>query len=325
MTSHLDATGRMRDEYPGRVRADDGALLSYNVRVPPGSSTRVPGVVLYVNGLSNACFQLTPLADDACARGGRVVVTYDMRGHGMSEDPNDYDSVTATTFARDAWTVVDAARRALSASDADADADADADVTVVTYSFGTRVGLEMIRQRPDAVTCFVSILGSPNRILSGLMPHAAARCVVWASRRLGVRASTAVVGASLRCASTFPYLSHVIGRATGYLKSTYGDFARPFFKSLNRLDAETWVRCVWDGHETGALDVLRTLKSRGVYVGIIAGDKDFAAPLRDMREWAAWANYYVMLPNCAHDGLRSHTREIVSLAREILAGAEKRK
>ena len=311
----------MLNEYPGRVRAvDDGALLSYNVRVPTTKTRgKARGLTLFVNGLSNACFQLEPLAEDACSHGDRIVVTYDMRGHGMSEDPKDYDSVTAASFARDAWTVVDAARRACPAASAAGD-----DVTIVTYSFGTRVGVEMIRQRPQCVTSFVSILGSPNRVLSGLVPHAVARSIVAASRFLGIRASTGVVGASLRCASTFPYLSHIIGRSTGYLKSTYGDFARPFFKSLNRLDAETWVRCVWDGHETGALDVLSALKSRGVYVGIIAGDKDFAAPLRDMRKWAEYADFYVMLPNCAHDGLRSHTQTIVSLVREIFAGAEKR-
>jgi len=304
------------DEYPGRVRASsDGALLSYNIRVP--RVRRARGVTVFINGLSNACFQLEPLADDAAAR-GRVVITYDMRGHGCSEDPKNYDTVNAAAFASDAWTVVDAARR----SRPDLASEDERSVAVIGYSYGARVGLEMIRLRPECVTCFVSILGSPDRILSGLMPHAAARLATRATRLAGVRATTAMVGAMLRFASTMPMLSHVIGHLTGYLKSSYGDFARPFFKALNRLDAETWVRCVWDATESGAKDVLATLRPRGVYVGIIAGDKDFAAPLREMRAWSEYASFYVMLPNVAHDGLRSNTQRVVELVREILVSAE---
>ena len=86
-----------------RVRSpDDGALVSYLGRCPDdGVDVSTRGVTVFVNGLSNACFQLTPFADAALTR-GRAVLEFDMRGHGCSENPRSYDTVSARSFARDA-------------------------------------------------------------------------------------------------------------------------------------------------------------------------------------------------------------------------------
>ena len=83
-----------------RVRSpDDGALVSYLGRCPDdGVDVSTRGVTVFVNGLSNACFQLTPFADAALTH-GRAVLEWDMRGHGCSENPRSYDTVSARSFA----------------------------------------------------------------------------------------------------------------------------------------------------------------------------------------------------------------------------------
>lgn len=296
------------EEIPGRIAASDGTLLATLARVPttkPATKRKRP-LVLCINGLSNERFQLEPLAEEAAKRGARTL-TYDFRGHGCSENPRNPREVSARAFAEDGWRCVDAFEDA-----------SECKIVIVAYSYGVQVGLEMCRMRKSRVECFIAVLGSPERILDGLMPSAMADATIFtATRVLGLRLSSWLLGLSLRVGASFSYPCHLIGRATGYLKSSYEGFSKPFFKHLARLDAETWARCVVDGHRNGAMDVFETLRDDEgeTFVVVIAGDKDFAAPQRVMRSWERYADEFVMLRGCAHDGLRSHTEEILAVAR----------
>ena len=296
-------------ETNGRVscwRVDDGALVSYLGRCPDdGVDVSTRGVPVFVNGLSNACFQLTPFADAALTR-GRAVLEWDMRGHGCSENPRSYDTVSARSFAKDAWAVVDdfvgvSERR---------------DVDVVAYSYGTQIALEMIRARPRRVRAFISLLGTPERILDGLLPAWLANATMrTATRVLGERASAAVVGAALKLAATAPMAIWALSRATGYLRSPYRAFV-PFFEHLGRLDARTWFRCVVDGHERGSVDVFADA-NREWFVAVIEGDRDFAAPRRVVRSWERHADFFVILRGVGHDGPTSHREEMTALVRDV--------
>jgi pimeloyl-ACP methyl ester carboxylesterase len=298
------------EEIPGRIAASDGTLLATLARVPttiPATKRKRP-LVLCINGLSNERFQLEPLAEEAAKRGARTL-TYDFRGHGCSENPRNPREVSARAFAEDGWRCVDAFEDA-----------SECKIVIVAYSYGVQVGLEMCRMRKSRVECFIAVLGSPERILDGLMPSAMADATIFtATRVLGLRLSSWLLGLSLRVGASFSYPCHLIGRATGYLKSSYEGFSKPFFKHLARLDAETWARCVVDGHRNGAMDVFETLRDDEgeTFVVVIAGDKDFAAPQRVMRSWERYADEFVMLRGCAHDGLRSHTEEILAVARRV--------
>lgn len=295
------------EEIPGRIAASDGTLLATLARVPTIEPATKRPLVLCINGLSNERFQLEPLAEEAAKRGARTL-TYDFRGHGCSENPRKPREVSARAFAEDGWRCVDAFEEA---------ADAGCKVVIVAYSYGVQVGLEMCRMRKSRVECFIAVLGSPERILDGLMPSAMADATIFmATRVLGLALSSWLLGLSLRVGASFSYPCHLIGRATGYLKSSYEGFSKPFFKHLARLDAGTWARCVVDGHRNGAMDVFETLRDDGeTLVVVIAGDKDFAAPQRVMRSWERYADEFVMLRGCAHDGLRSHTEEILAVTR----------
>lgn len=295
------------EEIPGRIAASDGTLLATLARVPTTKPATKHPLVLCINGLSNERFQLEPLAEEAAKRGARTL-TYDFRGHGCSENPRDPREVSARAFAEDGWRCVDAFEEA---------SDAGCKIVIVAYSYGVQVGLEMCRMRKSRVECFIAVLGSPERILDGLMPSPMADATIFmATRVLGLRLSSWFLGFSLRVGASFSYPCHLIGRASGYLKSSYEGFSKPFFKHLARLDAETWARCVVDGHRNGAMDVFETLRDDGeTFVVVIAGDKDFAAPQRVMRSWERYADEFVMLRGCAHDGLRSHTEEILAVAR----------
>jgi hypothetical protein len=167
----------------------------------------------------------------------------------------------------------------------------------------------------------VSLLGTPERILDGLVGRRGADVVVSIAKRVvGLKATSAVVGASLRFAATFPRFVWALSRVLGYLKSSYAAFA-PFFAHLSRLDAECWVHCVVDGHENGAMDVLKDA-NRTWYCGMIEGDCDFAAPRRVVRSWERYCDFFVILPGVAHDGLRSHGDEIAALVRDVFERAE---
>jgi pimeloyl-ACP methyl ester carboxylesterase len=298
-----------------RVRSpdDDGARVWYRGRCPrDASSTR--GVTMFVNGLSNACFQLTPFADAALAR-GRAVVEWDMRGHGESDDPSSYATVSARSFAKDAWAVID--------DFVGSEAGAARDVDVVAYSYGTQIALEMIRARPRRVRAFISLLGTPERILDGLLPATVANATIFtATRVFGERASSFVVGAALKLAATAPMVIWALGRATGYLGSQYLAF-RPFFKHLWRLDARTWFRCVVDGHERGSADVFADA-NRSWYAALIEGDRDFAAPQRVIRSWERYADFFILLPGVAHDGPTSHREEMTAILHDVYDRADRK-
>ena len=299
-----------------RVRSpDDGALVSYLGRCPDdGVDVSTRGVTVFVNGLSNACFQLTPFADAALTR-GRAVLEWDMRGHGCSENPRSYDTVSARSFARDAWAVVDDFVGVSARRDVDESSER-RDVDVVAYSYGTQIALEMIRARPRRVRAFISLLGTPERILDGLLPASLANATMrTATRVLGERASAAVVGAALKLAATAPMAIWALSRATGYLRSPYRAFV-PFFEHLGRLDARTWFRCVVDGHERGSVDVFADA-NREWYVALIEGDRDFAAPRRVVRSWERHADFFVILRGVGHDGPTSHREEMTALVRDV--------
>jgi pimeloyl-ACP methyl ester carboxylesterase len=301
---------RMAREFPGRVPGEDGTLIAYRGRRP---GARASGVTVFVNGLSNENFQLVRLADECVAR-GRCALEFDFRGHGCSENPRDYALVSAKAFAKDAWACVD---EFCSRSGVERERDVD----LVSYSYGTQVALEMIRCRPAVIRCHVSLLGTPERILDGLVGRRGADVVVSIAKRVvGLKATSAVVGASLRFAATFPRFVWALSRVLGYLKSSYAAFA-PFFAHLSRLDAECWVHCVVDGHENGAMDVLKDA-NRTWYCGMIEGDCDFAAPRRVVRSWERYCDFFVILPGVAHDGLRSHGDEIAALVRDVFERAE---
>jgi pimeloyl-ACP methyl ester carboxylesterase len=256
------------------------------------------------------------------------VVTFDYRGHGCSENPRVYafDTVGAAAFADDGWRVVAAAK-------------VDAPTIIVAYSYGVQVGLEMMRQRADVVKCFVAVLGAPERILDGLLPKVCANALVetCALGRFGIECASWILGFLLRVGASFSVVCYAIARSTGYLRSGYYAFAKPFFTHLARLDAKTWALCVVDGHRNGAQDVFKSLNRKdhdtrddanirfggtdGCYLAVIAGDCDFAASKTVTKSWERAADFFVLLKRCAHDGLRTHTEEIVGLTRDVYARA----
>lgn len=296
-----------RDVIARAVRApDDGARIAYVARRARGveAAPSAP-IALFVNGLSNHCFQLSALANDRAARGAWAI-EYDFRGHGSSENPKIPSRTSAVSFARDAWAVVD--------DFASASGTRAGRIDVVAYSFGVRVAMEMVRQRRDGVRLLVAVLGSPERILDGLLGRRLADVAVAAGDVLGARAMTVLVRAALTLAATAPRVIWALARVLGLLRSSYRAF-EPFFAHLRRLDAETWVRCVLDGHKTSAMDMW-TDENRNWRVACIAGDRDFAAPLTVMRSWEKYTDFFWMLKGVAHDGLRSHGASILALTRE---------
>ena len=294
------------DVFARTVRSpDDGARIAYVARRARGGDASTAPVALFVNGLSNHCFQLSALASDRAARGAWAL-EYDFRGHGSSENPKIPSRTSAASFARDAWAVVDDFG---SASGTRAGR-----IDIVAYSFGVRVAMEMVRQRRDGVRLIVAVLGSPERILDGLLGRRGADAAVTCASAAGERATTALVRAALTLAATVPRCMWALARVLGFLGSSYRAF-EPFFGHLRRLDAETWVRCVFDGHRTSAMDVW-TDENRTWRVACIAGDRDFAAPLTVMRSWEKYVDFFWMLKGVAHDGLRSHGDSILALTRE---------
>ncbi len=133
--------------------------------------------------------------------------------------------MSARSFARDAWAVVDDFVGVSARRDVDESSER-RDVDVVAYSYGTQIALEMIRARPRRVRAFISLLGTPERILDGLLPAWLANATMrTATRVLGERASAAVVGAALKLAATAPMAIWALSRATGSL-------GRPFRSTL---------------------------------------------------------------------------------------------
>ncbi|CAL54851.1 unnamed product [Ostreococcus tauri] len=295
-----------------RVCSHDGALISYTAQRSADAPSSSNPPTVFVNGLSNDCFQLKACASE---RAKRVwTIEFDYRGHGESDDPKDLSTVTASSFAHDAWAVVDdffdtlghvATRTA---------------VDVVAYSYGVRVAMEMIRLRPTRVRLVVAVLGSPERILDGLLGRRGALVVGRAAGAVGTQTVTRIIFFALRFAATFPYVTWSLLRVLGYLNSSYGAF-KHFFVHLRRLHAETWTRVVMDAYDSGAMDLWRK-KNRAWRIGCVCGDRDFAAPQRVMRSWEQDVDYYWMLKGVGHDGLCSHGDEILTLIRECFDRAD---
>jgi pimeloyl-ACP methyl ester carboxylesterase len=246
-------------DHSSRLSADDGTAIWY------GTSGDGPAIVL-CDGLACDGFIWPYLIDELIEH--HTVVRWHYRGHGLSGDPEDLDTLTIEQIARDLDAVLDAL-------------DIDSAV-LVGHSMGVQVLLEYYRLRPERVDALVPVCGSYKRPLdtlyntdffSQLLPHL---------QRL--------VDASPETAQTMwetfvpSKISYLLATATAVnTRLARGSDFVPYLEHVADMDVQVFLSLLSNVAEHSAEEILETV---AVPTLIIAGENDELTPLFRSREMA---------------------------------------
>jgi len=267
------------------VVAADGTQIAYGIRGhgPP---------ILLTNGLTTSVFCWSHLLPRWLER--HTVVTWDLKGHGLSEPARSAHGVTMAAQGDDILRILD-------------DAGIDR-ATLVSYSMGSQVILETYRQAPERVAALVPLFGSYQRILDTALGPL--------GRLFGQVAKRTPAPLFSLAARTFAELSRTPGayqlaqllRVIG--RDASAEDIRSHVDHLRELHPPTIAAMAVAAQEHSAADLLPQIQAPTL---IFAGDADPFAPAArvgvPMQRLIPGAEL-VRMPHGTHTSLFEHAPEI---------------
>ena len=246
----------------GTATAPDGAILAWRAE---GAG---PRTLIACNGIGVSTFFWRRLARHFAELGDTFVI-WDYRGHGRSPVPDNPESMTVVSCARDLWTVADdvGCRRAV----------------LVGHSMGSQVILEAYRLDPERVTALVPMLGAAGKVFASFLGGSALEPIF--RRLIGIgAANAALAGRALRALLKMPLVFEAI-RALGIVHPDLcpREEFEPYFAHLSQLDLRGYFALARDLLTHDASDLLERID---VPVLVVAGERDLFTPMGRSREMA---------------------------------------
>jgi len=247
----------------GTATAPDGAILAWRAE---GCG---PRALLACNGVGLTTFLWRRLAAHFARLGPYTFVTWDYRGHGRSPVPEDPESLTIASCARDLWAVADAAG---------------VDSTVLLgHSMGAQVIFEGYRQHRERALALVPIMGASGKVLRSFLRIPALDPVLRMLVEVG-SSNALLAERAVRAALKAPGVWEAI-RALGVVHPDLcprEDF-EPYFEHLSQLDLRAYFALARDLLSHDATDVLEGIS---VPVLVIGAERDLFVPAARSEEIA---------------------------------------
>jgi len=260
--------------------------------------------LVFTNGYSASDFYWRHLF--AHLDGRAQLVTWDLKGHGLSGPARSLDAVTVLDSVDDLRRVMDAAgvERAV----------------LIAFSLGCQIILEAWRQMPERISALVPILGTYGRPFDNLVHPAFGA----AAHRLMAHLPGRLMGLGLKLggyASMLPgtfrlsQLTGSIGR-----RATKRDMM-PFFEHLTQIDGPTWHAMGLAAQGHSAEDVLESIEVPAL---IVAGAHDTFTPVELGEEMARRipGAEYLFLTEGSHTSLLEDGPEIAARLERFLRDHE---
>lgn len=240
----------------GFVKTYDGCSLAYEA---VGSGP----VFLCCNGLGVSTFFWRYLK--ACFSNRMTFVTWDYRGHGKSETPEDLDTLTVENCARDARLVLD--HLGLGAA------------VLAGHSMGCQVILEYSRMYPEQTLGLIPMFGTFGSPLKTFFDSDLVEKIFPLIFQAGTKFDSRRLIEKL-------YNTEVLYRGASLLGIINGQYCsredmEPYFAHLRALDPRVFLHLTKHAGTHTTLQHLSQIKAPTL---IIAGDRDYFTPLHLSRK-----------------------------------------
>jgi pimeloyl-ACP methyl ester carboxylesterase len=247
----------------GTATAPDGAILAWQAE---GTGSRT---LIACNGIGVSTFFWRRLSRHFAALGDTFVI-WDYRGHGRSPVPDNPESMTVASCARDLWTIADALGccRAV----------------LIGHSMGSQVILEAYRTHPKRVMALVPTLGAAGKVFTSFLGGSALQPVFRGLIELGA-ANAGLAQRALRALLRMPLVFEAV-RALGIVHPDLcpREEFEPYFAHLSQLDLRGYFALARDLLSHDASDLLEQI---AVPVLVVAGERDLFTPIVRSRELAS--------------------------------------
>ncbi len=252
-------------EYPkpaGYIQAADGTTLAYFEY-----GTENEGVPIFIlNGFSCCQPNLKHLIDGLTTK--YRVITYDYKGHGLSQNPQDMQHINFEGFIDDAQRVLQATKteRAI----------------FIGYSMGAQLMLEYGFQNPSVPVAMISLMGTMGRVFDNFLnTDILARGIPYLYWGLENFSDAYQTVWNLIMKTPFELRFRASSRIFIDGPNCDPEDIRPFLDQLAHLDVRLLVQMAYEMHNHSTLNYLSRIETPALF---LAGEHDLFAPLRCSEE-----------------------------------------